>query len=81
MHHLYEQFRQLIADPPRRAGTVVGIGTGSVTVALPGGSLIHSRGSASVVPKVFVRDDVIEGGAPAWRWKSSKSETYLPDHP
>ena len=65
MHHLYEQFRQLIADLPSRAGTVVGIGTGSVTIALPGGGLIHSRGSASVVQKVFVRDDVIEGSAPS----------------
>lgn len=36
MHHLYEQFRQLIAGPPSRADTVVGIGTGSVTVTLPG---------------------------------------------
>ena len=43
----------------------MGIGTGSVTIALPSGGLIHSRGSASVVQKVFVRDDVIEGGAPA----------------
>lgn len=65
MRHLYEQFRQLIADPPSRAGTVVGISTGSVDVALPGGGLIHSRGGASVVQKVFERDDVIEGGAPS----------------
>ena len=25
MHNLYEQFRQLIPDPPLQAGTVVGV--------------------------------------------------------
>lgn len=44
MHNLYEQFRQLIPDPPLQAGTVVGVGSGVVTVALPGGSLIRARG-------------------------------------
>ena len=66
MHNLYEQFRQLIPDPPVQAGTVVGVvGAGSVTVALPGGGLIRARGSAAIGQKVFVRDDVIEGGAPS----------------
>jgi hypothetical protein len=66
MHNLYEQFRQLIPDPPLQAGTVVGVvGPGSVTVALPGGGLIRARGSAAIDQKVFVRDDVIEGVAPS----------------
>ena len=66
MHNLYEQFRQLIPDPPLQAGTVVGVvGPGSVTVALPGGGLIRARGSAAIGQKVFVRDDVIEGVAPS----------------
>ncbi len=66
MHNLYEQFRQLIPDPPLQAGTVVGVvGAGSVTVALPGGGLIRARGSAAIGQKVFVRDDVIEGVAPS----------------
>ena len=66
MHNLYEQFRQLIPDPPLQAGTVVGVvGAGSVTVALPGGGLIRARGSAAIGQKVFVRDDVIEGSAPS----------------
>ena len=66
MHNLYEQFRQLIPDPPLLAGTVVGVvGAGSVTVALPGGGLIRARGSAAIGQKVFVRDDVIEGVAPS----------------
>ena len=65
MHNLYEQFRQLIPETPLQAGTVVGVGAGSVTVALPGGGLIHARGSAAIGQKVFVRDDVIEGVAPS----------------
>ena len=35
MHNLYEQFRQLIPDPPLQAGAVVSVGAGVVTVALP----------------------------------------------
>ena len=65
MHNLYEQFRQLIPDPPLQAGTVVGVGSGVVTVALPGGGLIRARGNATVGQTVFVRDEVIEGIAPS----------------
>jgi len=65
MHNLYDQFRQLIPEPPLQAGTVVGSSTGVVTVALPGGGLIRARGSVGVGQKVFVRDDVIEGVAPS----------------
>ena len=65
MHNLYEQFRQLIPDPPLQAGTVVGVGSGVVTGALPGGGLIRARGNATVGQTVFVRDEVIEGIAPS----------------
>lgn len=65
MHNLYEQFRQLIPDPPLQAGTVVGVGTGVATIALPGGGLIKARGDAAVGQKVFVRDSTIEGIAPS----------------
>ena len=65
MHNLYEQFRQLIPDPPLQAGTVVAVGAGVVTVAMPGGGLIKARGSASIGQNVFVRDDTVEGIAPA----------------
>ena len=65
MHNLYEQFRQLIPDPPLQAGTVVGVGSGVVTVALPGGGLLKARGTANVGQKVFVRDDAVEGIAPS----------------
>ena len=65
MHNLYEQFRQLIPDPPLQAGTVIDVGSGVVTVALPGGGRIKARGSAALGQKVFVRDDAIEGIAPS----------------
>jgi hypothetical protein len=65
MHNLYEQFRQLVPDPPLQAGTAIDVGSGVVTVALPGGGLIRARGNAAVGQKVFVRDDVVEGIAPS----------------
>ena len=65
MHNLYEQFRRLVPDSPLQAGTVVAVGSGMVTVALPGGGLIKARGSAAIGQKVLVRDDTVEGTAPA----------------
>ncbi|MCX7659285.1 MAG: hypothetical protein N2040_01865 [Caldimonas manganoxidans] len=65
MHNHYWQFRQLIPDPPLQAGTVLGVGSGVVTVTLPGGGLIRARGSAAIGQKVFVRGDVIEGVEPS----------------
>lgn len=65
MHNLYEQFRQLIPDPPVQAGTVVNVGSGVVTVALPGGGLIKARGAAALGQMVFVRDDAVQGVAPS----------------
>ena len=41
------------------------IGTGVVTVQLPGGGTVKARGSASMGARVFVRDGVIESDAPS----------------
>lgn len=65
MHNLYEQFRELIPQPPLQAGTVIEVRSGVLTVALPGGGLIRARGDAAIGQKVFVRDDVVEGIAPS----------------
>ena len=65
MFNPYAEFRKLIPDPPLQAGTVVAINAGTVTVQLPDGGLLRARGSATVGQKVFVRDAVIEGGAPS----------------
>ena len=35
------------------------------TVQLPGGGVLQARGTASIGQRVFVRDGVIEGEAPA----------------
>lgn len=64
MHNLYEQFRQLIPDPPLQAGTVIESGSGVVTVQLPGGGRIKARGTGAISQNVFVRDDTVEGIAP-----------------
>lgn len=65
MHNLYEQFRQLIPDSPLQAGTVISVGSGVVTVQLPGSGLIKARGTAAVGQKVFIRDEAVEGIAPS----------------
>lgn len=66
MHNLYEQFRQLIPNPPLQAGIVIETvsGSGMVTVHLPGGGRIKARGTAAIGQNVFVRDDTVEGLAP-----------------
>jgi len=64
MHNLYEQFRQLMPEPPLQAGTVIAADVGSVTVQIPGGGRIKARGSAAIGQNVFVRDDVVESVAP-----------------
>ena len=64
MHNLYQQFRRLIPEPPLQAGTVIEIGSGVVTVQLPGGGRIKARGIAAISQNVLVRDDTVEGIAP-----------------
>ncbi len=64
MHNVYEQFRQLLIDPTLQVGTVSELGTGVVTVQLPGGGTVRARGSANFGARVFVRDGVLEAVAP-----------------
>ena len=64
MHNVYQQFRKLLPDPPLQVGTVIEIGSGLVTVQLPGGGIVKARGSAEIGQKVFVRDGVVEAIAP-----------------
>ena len=65
MHDLYEQFRQLLPDPPLQTGIVTEVGSGVVTVQLPGGGVLRARGSADVDQRVFVRDGVVQAIAPS----------------
>ena len=64
MHNLYQQFKKLLPDPPLQVGTVTEVGSGLVTVQLPGGGIVKARGSAEVGQNVFVRDRVVEAVAP-----------------
>ena len=64
MHNVYEQFRQLLPDAPLQVGTVIKVGTGVLSVQLPGGGTIRARGSAVIGECVFVRDGVLEAIAP-----------------
>ena len=64
MHNVYEQFLQLLPDAPLQVGTVIEVGTGVLSVQLPGGGTIRTRGSAAVGDRVFVRDGVLEAVAP-----------------
>lgn len=64
MNNVYEQFKQLLSDPPLQVGTVSEIGTGVVFVQLPGGGTVKARGIANLGARVFVRDGVMEAVAP-----------------
>jgi hypothetical protein len=64
MHNVYEQFKQLLSEPPLQIGTVSEIATGVVTVQLPGGGTVKARGNANLGAHVFVRDGVLEAVAP-----------------
>ena len=64
MHNVYEQFLQLLPDAPLQVGTVIEVGTGVLSVRLPGGGVTRARGNAALGQKVFVRDAVLEAIAP-----------------
>jgi len=61
----YALFRTLLKEPPLQIGTVTLIENGEATIELPGGGFTRARGDATVGQKVFARNRVIEGAAPA----------------
>ncbi len=65
MHNVYQQFRQLLPDPPLQAGTVTAWAPASSRCNCPVAAILTARGDAQVGQTVFVRDDVIEGVAPS----------------
>lgn len=66
----YVLLRALLPAAPLQVGTVLSVTTADpatgqlALVALPGGGTLQARGAAVVGRRVFVRDGVIEGGAP-----------------
>lgn len=64
MRNIYREFLDLIPGGVLDVGDVVAVGTGVVTVQLPGGGLLQARGQATVGQRVFVMDGVVQGPAP-----------------
>ncbi len=65
MANLYKQFLDLMPDRALQVGEVTAITDGLAVVQLPGGGQLRARGETTVGQRVFVRDGVIEGPAPA----------------
>ncbi len=65
MLNLFAEFARLIPSAPLQIGTVIVFDAGMATVELIGGGWVTARGDATVGQRVFVRDGVIEGTAPA----------------
>lgn len=63
--NLFKKFLDLIPDPPLLVGDVVAFADGVATIEEPGGGRSQARGTAAVGDRVFFRDGVIEGAAPA----------------
>jgi len=66
--NLYRALRELLPDSPLQVASVtaVHIATGDSTITWPGGSQQRVRGtSVAAGSNAFVRNDVIEGLAPA----------------
>ena len=63
--NVFRQFIDLLPARPLLVGTVTATDGDVSTVELPGGGVLRARGSEPLGAKVFVRDGVIEGEAPA----------------
>lgn len=62
----YRALLELLPQAPLQVGEVIAVNTdGTRTVQLPGGGEIRARGTAALNDRVFVRDGLIEGAAPA----------------
>lgn len=65
MSNLLSEFRSLLPGAPLQVGEVTAIDNGIATIELPDGATLTARGPATIGQRVFVRDGVIEGQAPA----------------
>lgn len=65
MPNLYTEFMRLIPTAPLLVGVVDSLFSGGAVVTLHGGGQLRARGTASMGQRVYVRDGVIEGEAPA----------------
>ena len=67
MSNLYRALRELLPESPLLVATVVSVNPdGTSTIEYPGGNRQRVRGTdAAAGTKVFVRNGIIEGAAPA----------------
>ena len=65
MANLLKEFQSLLPGAPLLAGEVTALDNGIATIELPDGSIATARGTATIGQRVFIRDGVIEGPAPA----------------
>lgn len=64
--NVYRALLELLPQTPLQVGEVAAINAdGTRTLELPGGGEIRARGTAALGDRVFVRDGLIEGAAPA----------------
>lgn len=68
----YKAFLALLPPRPLQVGEVVAIEGDLAIVELPGGGRLPARGQAALGQRVFVRDSVIEGLAPALTYVESE---------
>lgn len=61
----YKLLKSLLPDAPLQVGTVTSYANGTATVTLPDGGTVLARGVVQVGDRVFIRDNVVEGPAPA----------------
>lgn len=65
MRNPFVELLSLIPTAPLQVGEVVAEADGVATIELPDGAQVQARGPAAVTDRVFFRDGVIEGTAPA----------------
>ena len=65
MRNVFRDFLDLLPATPLQVGTVLSISGTLAAIELPGGGRLQARGQAAVDQRVFVRDGLIEGIAPA----------------
>lgn len=65
MSNPFARFLQLLPSPALQVGDVVAVDAGLATIELPGGGRVQARGDVTVGARVFFRDGIIEGPAPA----------------
>ena len=68
----YTRFLALLPPKPQLVGTVSAVSGSVATVTLEGGGQLRARGQVTVGDRVFVRDGLVEGEAPALTYISAE---------